>query len=681
MKSLPVICLWGILLVGDLSASDWPHWRGAMRDGHSPEDSGWDNGAWSSLTTMWSTDVGAGGCSMAVHQGRLYTLGFGKGRDVLFCLDAKSGGELWRQSYPSREYGRFARGDQGFYRGPLGTPEVDGATGWIYTLGVDGELQAWDGQAEGKRKWGLNLYDRFHVPQRPQVTRRGGSHRDYGYTSAPLVHRDQLVVEVGDPKQGNLMGFDKRTGRLLWQSANHDPAGHSGSLAPLTVEGIPCVAVLTALNLVVIRLDAGHEGETIGQYPWVTDFINNIPTPAVSGQDVIITSRYNRMAMARLHISRSGIRKVWEMPVASGVCSPIIDGDHVYWANRGMYCVDFANGNTRWQGGTYRDAASCILTRDKRLIVWSDRGDLALVEGADRSPREYRRLAGKRGVLRDTAWPHVVLSGQRLYCKDRSGRIKCLALEKGAIAQAPVTVASKTRQVRKPTKPAKPFDLVDWLSNDRGLVLGWQAGAGKRNLKGRLLDAGRCSLTARGDATFGPQREMELNRGAFLLQGGDGLHRQFQKANQFTLETVLASGRANQKGPARIVSFSESAYSRNFTLGQEGEQFVLRLRTTKTVNNGSRPEVRFGKVAAGEQVHLLLTYREGELVCYQDGVPVFQRKGHVRGLLNNWTKQRLLIGDEWDGGRTWSGKVFGVALLDRFLEAKEVTDRFATISE
>ncbi len=681
LKAIGFICLSLTMLGSSVSAADWPHWRGAARSGHSVEDSGWESGAWSSLPTMWSMGVGVGGCSMVVFKDRLYTLGFDQGQDVLLCLDAKTGNPVWRQSYPSREYGRFARGDQQFFRGPLATPEIDVATGWLYTLSVDGELQCRDGNANGKRVWGLNLYDQFGVPQRPQVTRRGGSHRDYGYICAPMIYRDQVIVEVGDPKQGNLMGFDKRTGKLLWQSENKDPAGHTGGMSPITVDGIPCVAVLTALNLVVTRLDSGQEGKMVAKHPWITDFINNIPTPAVSGQDVVVTSRYNRMAMARLHVTRSGFRKVWEQPMASGVCSPVIDDGKMYWANRGLHCVDFATGKLIWKGDRFRDAASCILTSDKRLIVWADQGDLALIEGANRSAGKYVELASRKGVLRDTAWPHVVLAGQRLYCKDRGGQIKCLALEKGAIAPLPITMAKKSSVNAKPFTSTKPFHLVNWLSDDPALVLGWKAGGGKRNLKGSLLKDGRCSFEARGNADFGPDREMALSRGAYLLKGGDELHRAFQKANQFTLEVILSSGNASQTGPARIVSFSEDAYRRNFTLGQEGSQFVLRLRTTQTGENGMRPEIRFGQIKVGVQTHLLLTYREGELTCYQNGMTVFERKGHVKGSLANWNPQHFLIGDEWNGDRQWSGRVFGVALYNRFVDAKEVSERFAAISE
>jgi len=55
----------------------------------------------------------------------------------------------------------------------------------------------------------------------------------------------------------------------------------------------------------------------------------------------------------------------------------------------------------------------------------------ALVAGAAESPEEYRELASLPGELFDTdVWPHVVLSGGHILCKDREGRAKCFRIGK-----------------------------------------------------------------------------------------------------------------------------------------------------------------------------------------------------------------------------------------------------------
>ena len=120
---------------------------------------------------------------------------------------------------------------------------------------------------------------------------------------------------------GNLVAFSKRTGELAWKSQSKDLAGHTGGLVPIVVDDIQCVAVLTIRNLFVARLDKGHEGETLAEFPWVTDFANSIATLAVAGNSVVITSEYNQYSICRIDISRDDAKLIWKQPYASGLCS------------------------------------------------------------------------------------------------------------------------------------------------------------------------------------------------------------------------------------------------------------------------------------------------------------------------------------------------------------------------
>jgi outer membrane protein assembly factor BamB len=409
--------------LGGALATDWPHWRGPNRNGVVAASSGWRGDRWLSGDPGWTRSVGEGSTSPLVVGGRLYTMGWREGRDVVQCLDVATGAPRWSVSYPCSRYGRRATGDQGIYSGPSSTPEFDSATAYLYTLSIDGHLNCWDTRQEGKKVWGLNLYDTFDVPQRPRVGRSGL--RDYGYTSSPLVHGDWLIVEVG-AREGNLMAFDKRSGKRVWTSEATSPAGHNGGPVPMIVEGVPCVAVHNHDGLLVVRLDPGHAGKTVATWPWVTSFANNIATATVHGRFVLLTSSYNQHKIAKFEISLQGAKKVWEQEHASKVCSPVIHAGHVYWAWNRVMCLDFDTGALKWQGGRVGDQGSCLVTADGRLVVWANRGDLLLVETAQRSPGRYTELATRTGLGRSDAWPHVVLAGEKLYCKDRSGLLLCL---------------------------------------------------------------------------------------------------------------------------------------------------------------------------------------------------------------------------------------------------------------
>lgn len=411
-----------VLLPCSATADDWPHWRGPNRDGISPEPSGFENGPWFSGKPAWRVKVGKGSSSPLVVGDKLYTMGWNAANDVVVCLDAATGKEVWSQTYACPQFGRLAMGDQSQYAGPSSTPEFDSATGYLYTLSTDGHLHCWDTKKTGARVWAFNLHEKYKVVQRPRVG--GSGHRDYGFTTSPLVIGDRLLVEVG-AAEGTIIAFDKRTGNEAWRSELTEPAGHTGGLVPITVEGVPCIAVLTHFHLAVIRLDKGHEGKTLARHPWVTEYANSIPTPAVQGPYVLITSAFNHMTICKLKITLKGAEKLWETKYPSGVGSPVIHKGRVYLAWKTIRCLDFDTGKQLWSGENIGTPGSCIVTADDRLIVWCKSGELLLAETAERSPDQFKLLAEHRTVLADAAWPHVVLAHGRLYCKDRAGNLVC----------------------------------------------------------------------------------------------------------------------------------------------------------------------------------------------------------------------------------------------------------------
>ncbi len=416
-----------LLAQGRAAAGDWPHWRGPQRNDVVEENSGWKDGHWADEKPIWEARVGEGSTSPLIAGGRLFVMGWEGGEDHVRCLEAKTGKPIWAVSYKCPQYGRRATGDENVYSGPTSTPEYDADTGYLYTLSCDGDLNCWDAGAQGKKVWAVNLYDRFHVKQRPAIGLEKNDLRDYGYTTAPYVHGDWVIVEVG-AEEGSLMAFDKRTGERRWTSEHHGPAGHTGGLVPITVEGVPCVAVLALYDLLVVRLDPGNEGKTVAKYPWKSAFANNVLTPSVQGDCILISSFHTHKAICKLKITLRGAERLWEQPYASHVGSPVVHGNYVYMASARLLCLDWETGKLVWEGGASDYGGACIVTGDDKLIVWSDRGEVTLVEGAEKSPTEYSQLARIGRIFASGhAWPHPALADGRLYCKDREGRLKCFS--------------------------------------------------------------------------------------------------------------------------------------------------------------------------------------------------------------------------------------------------------------
>ncbi len=232
-------------------------------------------------------------------------------------------------------------------------------------------------------------------------SRRG--RRDYGYSSSPLLLGGVLVVEVGD-NEGTFMAYDKRRGKRIWRSRCSEPACHNGGPVPMTVEGVPCVASLGICRFVVVRTDRGHEGETVGTYQWATDYANNIATPAVDGNRVILTSAYNQKRSSLLEVTLKGIRRKWIAREYSGVASPVIYKNRVYMADRSFVCLDYGSRRTRWKGGRFSHG-SCLVTA----------GDAAVLTYSAKAWPAHRRTASREA---DPLWRHAPL---RLTRRGRAG--------------------------------------------------------------------------------------------------------------------------------------------------------------------------------------------------------------------------------------------------------------------
>lgn len=151
------------------------------------------------------------------------------------------------------------------------------------------------------------------------------------------------------------------------------------------------------------------------------------------------------------------------------------------------------------------------------------------------------------------------------------------------------------------------------------------------------------------------------------LQGGKGI----------TIEVWVSPKDVTQTGPARIVSYSLDKSLRNFTLGQDGDTLVMRLRTTQTNLNGRNPELRVPELFIPKiPQHIVVTYDYVRERVYVNGREQFEMIG-PGGNFANWDQSyQFLIGNEVTGNRPWMGEIFLVAVYNRALSAKEVEKNY-----
>ena len=224
-------------------ADDWPQYRGPGRDnkvtGFTPPAT-WPK----ELKKEWSVKVGDGVSSPALVGDKLYVFTRVETDDVLTCLDAKSGKEIWKEKYASEQVGGIAGGRKGGpkFTGPRSSPAV--GEGKVCTLSVAGIVTCFDA-ASGKIAW------QKMTKGKPQ----------FSTATSPLIAEGKCIVHIGSgggkggAGKGDLMAYDLANGETKWKWSGDGPGYASPVLA--TIKGVKQIVELTDSNLIGVNFEDG----------------------------------------------------------------------------------------------------------------------------------------------------------------------------------------------------------------------------------------------------------------------------------------------------------------------------------------------------------------------------------------------------------------------------------------
>ena len=122
---------------GSALAQDWPQWMGENRDsavsGFAAPDT-WPE----ELTEVWSVEIGNGVATPALVGEHLFVFSRDDTHEIIRCLNAKTGEEIWSDRYEVEGADGAARG----FAGPRSSPAV--ADGKVLSIGVRGTVSCLD---------------------------------------------------------------------------------------------------------------------------------------------------------------------------------------------------------------------------------------------------------------------------------------------------------------------------------------------------------------------------------------------------------------------------------------------------------------------------------------------------------------------------------------------------------
>ena len=386
---LRTLLLTAVFVPSAFTAGDWPQWRGPDRNGISRETK------WSSegqAESAWTKSIGLGYSAVSISNGKLYTAGWDEdsGNDVVFCLDAASGEEIWRHTYTAEKWDKFHGG------GTNCTPSVDGDD--VYVLNREGKYTLFNADT-GKVRWTIDL-KKEHNLELPT----------WGFAASPLILDDMVVLHVG-----KVLAFDKGKQKLRWKTKDYGHAYSTPTSAKMA--GKDVLAVMGGKSLVMLDQRSGKE---LAESKWETKYDVNAASPvAIDDERLWISSGYGHGG-AMVVFTGDEIIELWATKgMKNQMATSVLIGEHLYGIDEAVLkCFDL-EGEELWsQRGIGKGALSAA---GDRLLVHTRQGRAGRGQS---QPRGVRGALAHQGHRRSgVCWTMPVIVDGRVYMRNSVGEL------------------------------------------------------------------------------------------------------------------------------------------------------------------------------------------------------------------------------------------------------------------
>lgn len=433
-----ILFLTFLLATSFVSADDWPQWMGPDRNDEWTETGIIEKFPEGGLVYLWRKPISGGFAGPAVADGKVYVFDYLRaagddkpaptrrneleGKERLFCLDAKTGAELWKYEYNCNY-------SISYPAGPRCTPTVE--SGKVFILGAMGDLSCLDA-ATGDLIWSKNLPQTYDAPL-PL----------WGYAGHPLVDQNLLICTVGGENSA-VVAFDKETGTEVWKALNTPEIGYS---PPTLIEagGVTQLLIFHGKSLNSLNPETGemYWSELIS-----TAFSMAIMAPRRGGDFLFVGGHNGKSLGLKLDSDKPEVTVAWKGSRTVGLApvsgTPFVKDGIAYGIDgNGLFrAVRIDTGERLW--GTSKpvngrdsdnrgpnEGATFVTRNADRYFIFGENGDLVI---ARLSPERYDEVSRTKlldpvgvGLGRKVVWSHPAYADKCVFARNDQ-EIVCASL-------------------------------------------------------------------------------------------------------------------------------------------------------------------------------------------------------------------------------------------------------------
>jgi outer membrane protein assembly factor BamB len=390
---ISVLAVFFLFLSAISSAQDWPQWRGINRD--SKVTGFKAPAAWpADLKQIWKVQVGFGDATPALAGKYIYLNTRQGDQEVVLCLDAASGKEIWKDQYPAIA----VTGPAGSHPGPRSTPAV--SNGKVVTFGATAIvscLDAGSGKVIWRRANPSNVVPQFFTGM------------------SPLIVENMCIIHAGTKDNGEILALDLSTGNEKWKWAGEGPAYASPSI--MIFEGKKHLVIQTEKNLLGFQLSDGTLLWSIPT-PVQTRYYNCV-SPYIDGTTIYLTGQGTGMKAFKIEKSdnKYSAKEIWSNPeVGAKWNTPVLKDGFLYGFTdqKRIYCLNATTGQTAWIDNTANGDFATIVDCGPVLIGLPSTANLIVMKPESASYSEVKKYK----VAETAIYSYPVVSGDKIYIKD-----------------------------------------------------------------------------------------------------------------------------------------------------------------------------------------------------------------------------------------------------------------------